>query len=168
MATTARAILGNLPTGVMVLTSRGASGKAYGATVNSFASVTLDPPTLLISLVSTSRTRQAVSESGAFVLNILSADQIEIAKAFAGSESDHTRRFETATWQDVEEGAVLSSAVASFRCRTLHSIRVATHRLYVGEVVDAAWGDAAPGEPLVSYRRSLFVPSERADWSIGQ
>lgn len=90
-----RTVCGNFATGVTVITS-GSGETAAGATVNSFTSVSLDPPLVLICLHENSRLLPVVQESGGFVVNFLTHQQEPVAWAFAGPQtapgSTHVRR----------------------------------------------------------------------------
>jgi 3-hydroxy-9,10-secoandrosta-1,3,5(10)-triene-9,17-dione monooxygenase reductase component len=77
-------VCGNFPTGVTVITSGSGQEEACGTTVNSFTSVSLEPPLVLICLHRASRLLPVVQESGGFVVNFLTRHQQSLAWAFAG------------------------------------------------------------------------------------
>src|SRR5829696_759210 len=82
-----RHVIGHFATGVTVITSN-YDGVDHGATASAVSSVSLDPPSLLVCLNRSAVTETAVRESGTFVVNILRADQGELAMRFAGRHGD--------------------------------------------------------------------------------
>jgi len=137
-----RRCLGRFATGVTVVTYRGADG-FRGATMNSFTSVSLDPPLVLISVARASRTCDSI-DGLPFAINVLRADQMDIAMHFAGRPRAGTR----IAWEDPrdEEPPTLLDAVAVLRCRPWQRYDGGDHVLQVGEVISTALRD---GEPLV-------------------
>ena len=83
-----RDALGDFATGVTVVTTRGANGQPVGVTVNSFASVSLDPPLVLWSLGLQSPSLAAFEACSHYAINILAADQTEFSQRFSQSQSD--------------------------------------------------------------------------------
>src|ERR1700737_2331304 len=83
-----RNALGTYPTGVTIITAAGADGKPYGITCNSFASVSLNPPLVLWSLVLYSSSLTAFQNATHFAVNVLGASQQALANKFAKSADD--------------------------------------------------------------------------------
>ncbi len=83
-----RKVLGSFVTGVTVITTIDKNGKAYGLTVNSFSSVSLDPPLILWSQSLTAPSYPVFRDAWRFAVNILAHDQIDISRRFAGSSDD--------------------------------------------------------------------------------
>src|SRR5438552_698469 len=83
-----RNALGSFTTGVTVVTTRDQSGRDVGLTVNSFNSVSLDPPLVLWSLAKSSHSLEAFMESGHFAVHILAADQEPLSNLFARRGAD--------------------------------------------------------------------------------
>lgn len=138
-----RNCLSRFATGVTVV-SYDVDGEARGATVNAFTAVSLDPPLVLVSLARTSRAAQHV-DHGPFAVNVLRADQIDVAMQFAGRPRAGAR----VRWQhDGHDGRApqLADTVATFQCRPWATYDGGDHVLVVGEVVTA---EARPGEPLL-------------------
>ncbi|EAU42509.1 putative monooxygenase protein [Fulvimarina pelagi HTCC2506] len=125
--------------GVCLVTTDGGAGQR-GLTVTSTCSVSSDPPTLLVCLNTASALNQRFEANGCFVLNVLSAEDEKLAKAFAGEGSlEQEDRFALGKWAKLETGApVLKSAAAAFDCRLVDTKVVATHRIIIGEVVGIA------------------------------
>src|ERR1700745_4227687 len=83
-----RNALGTYATGVTIITATGADGKPYGLTCNSFASVSLNPPLVLWSLVLYSSSLSAFQNASHFAVNVLGAKQQALANKFAKSSDE--------------------------------------------------------------------------------
>lgn len=130
-------------TGVTVVTYRGPEG-VRGATVNSFTSVSMEPPLLLVSLARTTQACTAM-DGLPFAINVLGADQMDVALQFAGRPRPGLR----IAWDipaDDRRAPSLAEAVAVFRCRPWRRYDGGDHVLQLGEVVGA---EMRSGEPLV-------------------
>lgn len=138
-----RRCFGRFTTGVTVVTYR-VGDEVRGATVNSFTSVSLDPPLVLVSL---SRTTQACTAMDGlpFAINVLRADQMDVALRFAG-RSRAGLRIAWDTPVDEADAPSLADAVAVFQCRPWQRYDGGDHVLQLGEVRSA---DLRAGEPLV-------------------
>ncbi|WP_243723344.1 flavin reductase [Actinomadura sp. 7K507] len=132
---TFRAVLGQWPTGVAVVTTTTADGW-HGMTASSFSSVSLDPPMVLVCLARGIHTHTLVERSGVFAVSILGKDQAGIGHRFAG----HTPgdRFAGQDWTAAPTGApVLEDALAWLDCRVAHAYPGGDHTIFVGEVTAA-------------------------------
>ena len=89
--------------GVTVVTASYA-GEQHGMTVNSFTSVSLEPPLIVISLHTGSRTQSLVSQANAFAVTILSNDQQDISDLFAGRIPDAEDRLADVQTETLETG----------------------------------------------------------------
>src|SRR5271165_4233023 len=78
-----RDALGRFATGVCIVTTRGSDGRPYGVTVNSFSSVSLDPPLVLFSLDRASTSFNAFVEGKHFTVNVLHREQMALSRTFA-------------------------------------------------------------------------------------
>jgi 3-hydroxy-9,10-secoandrosta-1,3,5(10)-triene-9,17-dione monooxygenase reductase component len=142
-----RDALGRFVTGVTVVTSRTKSGKACGVTVNSFASLSLDPPLVLWSLSLTSSSHPAFDEATHFVVHVLADGQEDIARQFARSGID---RFAGLELDVGPEGIpVIPGVAARFECRTLYRYWGGDHVIFVGRV--DAFDHAPDRDPLVFF-----------------
>lgn len=129
-------------------------GEIHGMTASSFAAVSLQPPLILVSLRIDSRTRELILESGRFAVNVLSEDQVDLAKRFAvkGDKS-----FEDIPHQRSDEGVpLLEGAIACFSCETFRVIEAGDHEVFLGEVKSTAVRD---GSPLIYFNRDYRSPS---------
>lgn len=137
--------------GVTIVTAADESGR-HGMTVSSFTSVSLEPPLIIVSLHTGSRTHRMISATGAFAVNILSLEQREVSERFAGRDGHEEDRFaglETATL--LSKAPILKDSLAALDCRVRQEIPVGMNTLILAEVV-AARGDGE-GEPLVYHNR---------------
>lgn len=137
-----RAAMGRFTTGVAVVTTL-AAGRPHGMTVNSLTSVSLAPPTLLVSLTVGARTTDAVLASGRFAVSILSVRQEQIARRFARRGEDHFGRLPPVFGQ--HQLPVIPNALAHFECTVHEHLPVHDHRIVVGDVERVCDRD---GEPL--------------------
>lgn len=146
-------------TGVTVVTASHA-GERYGMTVNSFTSISLDPPLVSVALRNLTHTHDLVEKSGEFAVTILAAQQAELSDRFAGRHPEIKDRFEgVATEKLLIEAPLLQGGIAHFNCRVVNSIPVGENTLYVAEVI-AAQG-AGTGEPLVYHNRVYWQVTAR-------
>lgn len=126
-----RRCLGQFATGVTVITAR-AGGALVGVTVNSFSSVSLDPPLILWSAKRSNSSFGAFTAATHFAVNVLSLDQIELSKHFARPSGD---KFGGIAWSPGIGGApLLGGALASFECRRAAEYPGGDHLVILGEV----------------------------------
>ena len=135
-------------TGVTVVTTRNPHG-LHGITVNSFTSLSLDPPLCLICIQHDARAHREIPASGGFAVNILAADQATISDRFAG-RAKLEDPFEGLDFDAAPSGApVFRGALGYLDCVLHAELPGGDHTIYVGRVVHAAArGD---GEPLLFY-----------------
>jgi len=143
--------------GVTIVTAAH-GGSQHGMTVSSFTSVSLEPPLIIISLHTESRTHNLVMASGTFAVNILGADQRELSERFAGRLESELNRFEGLDADTLTTGApLLKGALANLDCRVRQVIPVGMNTLFLAEVV-AVRGDGE-GQPLLyhNHRYGAFT-----------
>lgn len=140
-------------TGVCVATVF--DGHPLGLTVNSFTSVSLRPPVILICLDREARLTERFQRQHIFAVNVLAQNQKEISSTFALKPDD---RFEGLAWHRTERGApVLAGALAVIECRLIRVLPVGDHDVLFGEALAAA---VHGGEPLL-YFRSRYAALSR-------
>ena len=123
--------------GVTVVTASYA-GEQHGMTVNSFTSVSLEPPLIVISLHTGSRTQSLVSQANAFAVTILSNDQQDISDLFAGRIPDAEDRLAGVQTETLETGApLIKGGLTYLDCRVVQTIQAGSNSLYLAEVVAA-------------------------------
>lgn len=138
-------------TGVTVVTAIHEEQR-YGMTVNSFTSLSLDPPLISVSLKQLTHTHDLAQKSGEFSITILSANQGDLSDRFAGKFPDITDRFEGVEIDKLMiDAPLLKGGIAYFNCRIVNSIPIGENTLFIAEVI-AAHGEAE-NEPLVYHNR---------------
>ena len=150
-ARTFRDALGSFATGVTIVTTRTTGGRACGVTVNSFTSLSLDPPLVLWSLALSSSSYPAFDEATHFVVHVLAEGQEHIARQFARSGVD---RFANLDLQESVQGIpMLPGVVARFQCRTHCRYWGGDHAIFVGEV--DGFTHAPERKPLVFHKGAM-------------
>ncbi|HEU0027693.1 MAG TPA: flavin reductase family protein [Ktedonobacterales bacterium] len=144
-----RAVLGRFPTGVTVVAT--CDGKIpVGLTVNAFASISLDPPLVMISIDKRSHLRDAIPQAGYFAASILTTEQQELSRRFAGQSNHRNDRFHGVSWRIEATGApVLNDALAWVDCRMEAMYPGGDHSIILGRVEALGF---TTGEPLLYYR----------------
>lgn len=131
-----RKAFGSYMTGVTVITAMSDDGTPVGFTANSFTSVSLEPPLLLVCPSKFLSSFDVFANCQNFAVNILSEDQQSISNIFAGSKED---RFAQVEWHTDEHGnPILAGALTHFSCKTHQAIEAGDHHLLIGEVLDFA------------------------------
>lgn len=134
---TLRTALGCFATGVTVVTAIAPNGKPIGLTVNSFASVSLDPPLILWSLAHIASDFEAFRQASYYCVNILSEAQTDISNRFASKVDD---RFAGIDWQPGLAGSpVLANCVASLQVLNEVQYPGGDHLIFVGRVEQFAY-----------------------------
>jgi cob(II)yrinic acid a,c-diamide reductase len=121
-------------------------GVRRGVTITAACSVSDDPATLLVCLNGANPRNDIFAESGSFALNLLAAEQLDLAHVFSGKNHvDPSERFSHGTWGELKTGApILNEAVAAFDCRLIDIKTVATHIVLFGQVVAVTLGQQKP------------------------
>jgi len=143
-----RQALGSFPTGVAVITALGASGRPLGVTVNSFTSVSLEPPMVLWCLDKKSDRYVPFTKSDGFTISVLGAAH-EAVSARLAKPGSHS--LEDIPLIETELGPpALADALAFFECANEAVYEGGDHGILVGRVLRFARRDA--GAPLVYFR----------------
>ncbi|CAN5612077.1 flavin reductase family protein [soil metagenome] len=143
-----RRILGHWTTGVAVVSTVTEDGAPRGLTASAVASVSLQPPLVLVCVERRADTHEYISSAGFFSISILPQSAERIARRFAGDATD--AKFDGIAYHSEATGApVLDDALAWIDCRVRFVHDGGDHTIFVGEVLA---GDAREGEPLVYYR----------------
>jgi flavin reductase (DIM6/NTAB) family NADH-FMN oxidoreductase RutF len=116
-----------------VVTAVGPRGEPIGITVNSFNSVSLDPPLILFSLNRRAYSLRALLSTQAFAVNILRAGQEDISKRFARTREDKWSGIAHEVWDS--GSPILTAALANFECKIRNTYRGGDHVIFVGEVL---------------------------------
>jgi len=144
-----RQVLGQYPTGVVVVTALDAAGAAIGMTVGSFTSVSLDPPLVAFLPDQGSSSWRALRESGdRFCVNVLDAGQEDVCRAVAVRKQD---KFADIAWHPAPSGLpIIDGAVAWMDCVTEQVHEAGDHHIVVGRVGDLELGEGS--QPLLFFR----------------
>lgn len=154
-----RDVLGHFATGVTVVTARSGKGVAVGLTVNSFTSVSLDPPLVLWCLGRRGAMAEAFRDVSHFAVNVLSADQEALARLFAERRDD---KFEHVPGVSAGAGGapLLPGCSAWLQCRTHATYDGGDHLILVGEVLAI---DDRPQCDALLFHRGRFGRTSPAD-----
>jgi flavin reductase (DIM6/NTAB) family NADH-FMN oxidoreductase RutF len=146
-----RTALGMFATGVTIVTARTANGDLVGLTANSFNSVSMAPPLVLWSLSQTAASMEAFSTGSHYAINILSADQQELARQFSTKGVD---RFAGVSYHLGRAGApLIDGAAATFECFNRSRYEEGDHVIFVGEVEHC---EHRPGASPLLYHGGKF------------
>ncbi|MDQ0314383.1 flavin reductase family protein [Amorphus orientalis] len=167
-----RNALGGFATGVCVVTAEADDGERYGMTVNSFSSVSLDPPLVLFSVATAARGIEGWRAAEHYAVNVLAWNQQDISNRFARPLTDKWSGLQIDT--GVTGAPLIPDALARFECRAEHQYAGGDHIIFVGRVV--AFDTPRPGaEPLVfhggryrelTHEHDITVPAD-ALWLHG-
>ena len=142
---TLRNVFGQFATGVTIVTYRDAGGTPRGATMNSFTSVSMDPPLVLVSVARNAKACDGL-DGNEFTINILAANQADLALHFAGRPDPRL----AVTWHGHTDGPPrLRGTTAWLQCRPWQTYDGGDHVLVVGEVVRH---ETRAAEPLTFHR----------------
>lgn len=128
-----RKALGAFPTGVTVMTTLDATGRACGLTVNSFSSVSLDPPLILWSQSLSSRSYTVFRDAERFVVNILSEHQVQVSRQFSTASDDKFRNI--ACRSGLGGVPIIGSCAANLECVKVSAHPEGDHVIYIGRVL---------------------------------
>jgi flavin reductase (DIM6/NTAB) family NADH-FMN oxidoreductase RutF len=124
-------------------------------TVNSFTSISLEPPLISVALKQLTHTHELVVKSGMFSVTILTAAQKELSDRFAGKLPQVTNRFDGVQIETISlDSPVFKDGMAYFDCRVMSSMAVGENTLFIAEVLDAR--GEGEGEPLVYHNRQYW------------
>lgn len=137
----------------MTIVTAADSGRQFGTTVSAVSSVSLEPPTLLVCLNRTSRTREVVDRTSRFAVNILGVGQGDLARTFATDRDD---KFDGVEFETGPFGVpLLRDAIAHIECTVRETATSGTHTVFFGEVQRA---ERFEGEPILYYRGQVGWP----------
>lgn len=144
-----RDALGQFATGVCVVTAEPTGKPAFGLTINSFSSVSLEPPLVLWSIGKHSRSFDDFISVDRYTINVLGANQKDLSSKFAGKDrllaADHTDR-------STPEFPSIDGAIAKFHCEVAHRYDGGDHLIIVGRVSN--FFSANTDQPLIFYAGS--------------
>ena len=145
---TLRDALGCFATGVTVVTCFDDACSPFGLTANSFTSVSLDPPLLLVCIHKDANCSDALAAARYFAVNVLQTEQQPASIRFSTRQED---RFGVNDWQKGEYGApVLTESLGVFECERHALHDGGDHSILVGRVLRASFDPAL--DPLLYFR----------------
>ena len=157
-----RALLSNFATGITIVSCLDAQGQKIGVTINSFSSVSLEPPLVLFSLAHDTYWRYALLAADTLAISMLAVDQTAISNRFAAPGPDH--------WDGIEapmtpRGApLIPGHIGALECQISQQIPAGDHVVVLCQVTELIVGSGA--EPLIYFRstyRNLSAPADRDD-----
>jgi flavin reductase (DIM6/NTAB) family NADH-FMN oxidoreductase RutF len=151
-----REALSRFATGVTVVTLGGKKGgPAQGVTISSFAGLSLEPPLVLFCLDEKARALKAFKKGAVFAVNILAENQKQLAKHFARSGAQVSKKI-----PQIRTGApLLTEASASLLCKLEKKLKSGDHTIIIGRVKKIALHQDNPA-PLLHAKRKY--------WSLGR
>jgi flavin reductase (DIM6/NTAB) family NADH-FMN oxidoreductase RutF len=160
-----RTAMGQFATGVTVVTTLDGD-RPQGITVNALASVSLEPPLVMIALDRRRFIIPALEACGRFAVGILAEDQQWLSDCFAGANVTPDRdAFCGAVWDPGETGMpLLRGAIASIECAVVNRVEAGDHILYLGRVDHVALQEEAA--PPLLYHRRRYLRIERASTTM--
>jgi len=145
-----RSVMSKFATGVTVVTTR-SGNDIHGLTVNAFCSVSLEPMLALVCIDKTSTAHVLLEKSKNFAVNILSADQEDIARRFATDQLSATERFRGISHRREATGApVFDHSLGFLDCEVVASYPTGDHTIFVGRVLALGEKDGIP--PLLYFK----------------
>lgn len=146
-----RNAFGAFATGVTVVTTRQPDGTPRGFTANSFTSVSLDPPLLLVCLAKTAHSADVFRNAPHFAVNILAEDQKAVSGLFASRAPD---KFAQCAWTPGPQGTpLIDGSLAQFTCANHQLVDAGDHLILIGRIDHFATTD---GQPLGYFRGNYF------------
>lgn len=140
-----RRIMGRFATGVTVVTTR-YQGELVGLTANAVASLSLEPPLVLVAIDRASQTHPKLVASGCYAVNILSADQQELSQRFAQRGPKDFSDLELTT--AVTGAPILAGVLGWVDCRVTQILPGGDHDIFVGQIEA---GGCRDGRPLLFF-----------------
>ena len=133
-------------TGISVVTLSDAAGVLHGMTVNSFTSVSLDPPLVLVCIDQRATILPHLTVTQPIAINVLAEGQTEVSSRFARKVED---RFENLDWHAGHNGSpILAGSLAVFQCSVLQSLAAGDYQIVIAQVQSV---DFSEGRPLLYF-----------------
>jgi flavin reductase (DIM6/NTAB) family NADH-FMN oxidoreductase RutF len=148
-----KSFVGSFPTGVTVVTWDDRVVGRGGMTVNAFASISMDPPLIMVSLAEGSRAIEPILRQGTFGVNILAGNGSRAALAFAKRDTALCTNFNTGSGL-LGNPLLIDDAVATADCEIEQTIVAGDHTIIIGHVRQAHHSEREP----LGYLRRNFAP----------
>jgi styrene monooxygenase reductase component len=138
-------------TGIAVVTMPDDQGGVHGITVNSFTSISLDPPTVMISL-KPGRAHRLITDSGCYGVSVLSEGQQGHSRYFTGKRDTEW----VPEYLEGQRIPTLAGSLARFECEVVNAIQVNDHTLFIARVVRC---ESQTGSPLMFFNSAYHEPT---------
>lgn len=151
-----RTVMASFPTGVTVVAAQTGDGHPIGLTVNSFTSVSLEPPLVLVCISHDSSSHDPIVDAGGFAISVLSAEQRGVAGRFAARPPEG--RFAEVEWREAPSGhPIIVGASAWLDCTLQEVLPAGDHSILLARV-DATGSEDTPA--LVFHRGNMSSTRE--------
>jgi len=135
-----REVVGRFPTGVAVVSACADNSSVWGLTVNSFTSVSLEPPLILVCIDREAASHDKLIAVETFTVNVLAEDQADVARRFAKEPAE--TRFGQVAWHRASQGSpVLDGAAAWLECVSSGVMPGGDHSIVLGRVIASGSSD---------------------------
>lgn len=155
-----RRALGRFATGVLIVTTRWGE-RVHGMTANSFTSVSLTPPLVLICVDERAAMREALLETGHYGLSVLGRDQQHLSRHFSSRNGPELE----VAFEDLDGVPVIAGALARFSCRITRTLDAGDHLIVIGEVTGHRHDE---GDPLLYFGGSYNYLQRPESGGTGQ
>ena len=159
-----RGAMRHLTGGVSVITA-GRGKDISGMTVTSVSSLSVDPPSLIVSINRAASSWPLIARHGVFGVNILTADQLDIAERFTGKGGlNGAERFAGAEWTTRASGVpLLAGALAALDCEVEEIIERHSHAIVIGRVLEVV---ASQRTAALAYWHGEYVAIDREEDAV--
>ena len=151
-----RTAMGDFATGVTVITTNDDQGQPHAMTANSFTSVCLEPPVVLVCVAHSTNTHHILAETGWFGVNILGQGQEEIGAYFAKRPEDRKGGVDHSFSQGEDGLPVLDDSMVYMGCQIIGTHIYGDHTIYLGEVKEIRKADVET--PLLFFKSRWYHP----------
>lgn len=152
-----RSAVAHFATGVTVITTVDDEGEPHSMTANSFTSVCMEPPVVLVCVAHGTNTFGFLEKAGRFGVNILRKEQEELGGYFAKRPEDRQDGVDYAYSTGKDGVPFLNDSMVSLACHVVGSHVYGDHTIFLGEVEEVLQNE--PGKPLMFYRSRWYDPS---------
>ncbi len=153
-----RAGMSDFATGVTVITTIDDQGQPHSMTANSFTSVCLDPPVLLVCVAHGTHTYGYLESKGRFGVNVLRQEQQELGAYFAKRPEDRQGGVEYSYAEGRDGVPILEGSLVFLNCQVMGRHVYGDHTIYIGEVKEMRRNDS--GAPLLFFRSRWYNPGQ--------
>ena len=150
--------MGDFATGVTVITTNDDEGQPHSKTANSFTSVCLEPPVVLVCVAHGTHTHGYLERTGRFGVNILRQEQQEIGALFAKKPEDREEDVNYEYTKGEDGIPILDDSMVFFGCEVVGTHVYGDHTIYLGKVKEMRRNES--GEPLMFFRSRWYNPGQ--------